>query len=80
MEAQQCKARGITNVAFLNPDQLNETNCKYGDNRSVVSDVARILLECQDKESILLTYNCRYVFPGPKLGASFLPWNDHNLI
>ena len=64
MEAQQCLVRKNTSVAFLDPELINEQSCKGrgSDPHQMALDLAGIFLECQYKESILLAYECEYVF------------------
>ncbi|OEL19674.1 hypothetical protein BAE44_0019307, partial [Dichanthelium oligosanthes] len=59
MEAQLCKVRNNIKIAFLDPVRINEETCK-----GISSNTCDIvLLECQHKESILLAYNYKYLFP-----------------
>ncbi|OEL30634.1 hypothetical protein BAE44_0008347 [Dichanthelium oligosanthes] len=60
MKAQQCKLRNKTTIAFLDPVRVNEKTCKgiNSNPHDIILHLTKVFLECQDKESILLAYNC----------------------
>ncbi|XP_039775654.1 uncharacterized protein LOC120643368 [Panicum virgatum] len=62
MEAQQCIVRNINHVAFLDLERLNNHTCngRGAELWDLANDLARIFLEFQRKESILLAYECDY--------------------
>ncbi|OEL14794.1 hypothetical protein BAE44_0024187 [Dichanthelium oligosanthes] len=62
MEAHQCKLRNKTKIAFLYPVRVNEKTCKCinSNPHDIILHLTMAFLECQDKESILLAYNCDY--------------------
>ncbi|OEL31296.1 hypothetical protein BAE44_0007685, partial [Dichanthelium oligosanthes] len=64
MEAQQCKVKNNTKIALLDPVRVNEKTCKCINSNpdDIILHLTKVFLECQAKESILLAYNCEYVF------------------
>ncbi|OEL26066.1 hypothetical protein BAE44_0012917 [Dichanthelium oligosanthes] len=65
IEAHQYKLNKKTHIAFLDPMIINENTCKgiNGDPNDTVTRLAKLLQECEYKESILLVYNYEDVFP-----------------
>ena len=64
MEAETCMARGIDNVAFLDPNnRVNQDTCnKINVNPlDLIEDVTQIFLNCEGVPCILLAYYCEYV-------------------
>ena len=63
MEAETCRARGINDVAFMDPNKVNKRTCKGidGNPHDVMKHVTQIFLNCELVRSILLAYHCEYV-------------------
>ena len=65
MEAHKCKLERKTHIGFLDPMLCNEKSC-IGDGTDVTDTrqrLAKAFKACEHKETILLAYNCEYVFP-----------------
>ncbi|OEL31246.1 hypothetical protein BAE44_0007735 [Dichanthelium oligosanthes] len=65
MEAHQCKLENKTDIAFLDPMIVNENTCKgiNSNPHETVMNLLKVFKSCEDKDSILLAYNCVYMFP-----------------
>ena len=49
MEAETCRARGINDVAFMDPNKVNKNSCKGidGNPHDVMKHVTQIFLNCE---------------------------------
>jgi hypothetical protein len=56
----RCKKKNIASIRFMDPSKVNEFEVKHQLDTTIAT-IYRTLSKFQDKDLILLPYNCEYV-------------------